>query len=391
MNQPAAPYEIRYRFDEAPPAQASGVILDDFFPNLRTGFRVAEYNALLAKFPSLSVHSTSGQFRRHLHNYSQLYPEFALRVKKFSSADLRGSISFAYLNFINNAFDFLRFMEKRKIPFVFTLYPGGGFGIDARESDTKLDCVCASPMLKHVIVTQKLTADYLHARHPAVPSTLIFGCVVNPVYFSELSAPRSWFGEGKASFDVCFVAEKYMDHGWSKGYPVFIDASRRLAEIISETRLHVVGRYTPEDWPIGKLGERLTFHDRLTTQELREFYRSMDVIVSPNIPFVMHPGHFDGFPTGACAEASLCGVAMVVSDVLGMNTEYDPERELIIAKPEAEALTAALVELGRDPARLRALALAGQEKSRALYSLDRQINPRAAIIEREAQLCGARL
>ena len=30
-------------------------ILDDFFPNLLTGFRVAEYNALLDRFPGLRV------------------------------------------------------------------------------------------------------------------------------------------------------------------------------------------------------------------------------------------------------------------------------------------------------------------------------------------------
>ena len=391
MNQADGSYQISYRNDRDWQAPDEGwVILDDFFPDLQTGFRIAEYNALLEKFPRLSVHSTRLRFDRYHRRYSHVYPELAPRVKQF----LRGALkqpSFAYLNFVNNACDFLHFVEQRKTPFVFTLYPGGGFGIDARESDTKLDCVCASPMLKHVIVTQKLTADYLHARHPSVPSTLIFGCVVHPLYFSEAGAPRSWFGEGKATFDVCFVAGKYMRHGWNKGYPVFIDAGRRLAAIVPETRLHVVGDFEPADWPLEALAERVTFHGRLRTQKLREFYREMDVIASPNIPFLLHPGHFDGFPTGACAEASLCGVAMVVSDVLRLNTEYQAGDELIVAAPEAEAVSEALVALARDPEHLRAVALAGQEKSRALYAPDRQILPRIAILEREARACGVSL
>jgi lipopolysaccharide transport system ATP-binding protein len=387
----AGTYQVRYQWGGAERAPADWVILDDFFPNLRTGFRIAEYNALLERFPRLSVHSTLRHFGLHQHEYAQLYPELAPRVKKFSSVDLHPPPSFAYLNFINNAFGFLRFLERRKTPFVFTLYPGGGFGIDDAECDAKLDMVCKSPLLKHVIVTQKLTADYLRARHPGVPSTLVFGCVVNPLYFSEPTVPRSWHGDGKSSFDVCFVAEKYMAQGMSKGYPIFIDAGRRLAAAVPATRLHVVGGFAPEDWPLREIADRVTFHGRLTTANLRDFFAGMDVIVSPNIPFVLHGGHFDGFPTGACAEASLCGVAMVVSDVLGLNTEFEAGEELVLAPPEVDAYTEALLALARDPERLRSVALAGREKSRILYSLERQIHPRIAVIEREARSCSVSL
>jgi len=390
MNYSDDGYRIRYQLDDIAAAPDEWVILDDFFPNLLTGFRIAEYNALLERFPRLSIHSTLPRFDQRLRRYARLYPQLAPRVKQFSRGDLRRP-SFAYLNFVNNARDFLRFLEKRKTPFVFTLYPGGGFGIDDAECDSKLARVCASPLLKHVIVTQRLTAEYLHARHPEVPSTLIFGCVVNPLYFPEAIPPRSWFGDGKSSFDVCYVAEKYMPQGRSKGYPVFIDAGRRLAAALPETRLHVVGGFAPEDWPLEELAERVTFHGRFTTQKLREFYSGMDVIVSPNIPFVLHGGHFDGFPTAACAEASLCGVAMVVSDVLGLNTEYQSGHELIIAAPEVDAFTEALLVLARDPERLRSDALAGQQKSHTLYAPSRQILPRVAVIEREARACGVSL
>jgi lipopolysaccharide transport system ATP-binding protein len=386
MNSP-----IRFEYEVGARPPEGWVVLDDFFPNLMTGFRIAEYNALLERFPHLSVQSTTPAFYRHHRDYARLYPELAPRVQKFFRGALRQP-SFAYLNFVNNACEFLRFLGSRKTPFVFTLYPGGGFGIDARECDDKLDRVCASPLLKHVIVTQKLTAEYLRNRHPQVPVTLIFGCVVNPLYFPLVVPPRAWFGHGKSSFDLCFVAGKYSPHGHSKGYPVFIDAARRVAAAVPEARLHVVGDFGPDDWPLGETADRIKFHGIQTTQGLHELYSAMDVIVSPNIPFVLHPGHFDGFPTGACAEASLCGVAMVVSDPLGLNAGYfDDARELIITPPEAEAVAQALLALARDPDRLRSLALAGQQKSRTLYAPELQMGSRIAVIEREAQACGASL
>jgi lipopolysaccharide transport system ATP-binding protein len=391
LDQPYGSYSNQYRFDQVATSPEGWVILDDFFPNLLTGFRIAEYNALLKKWPRLSIHSKLPKFRWHHRRYSELYPELAHRVKKFSNVEVPAA-SFAYLNFVNNACDFLDFIEIRKTPFVFTLYPGGGFGVNDPECDSKLDRVCASPYLKHVVVTQKLTEKYLRARHPEVPSTLIFGCVVNPLYFREPDTPRAWFGHGKATFDICFVAEKYMAHGRSKGYPVFIDAGRRVAASIPEARLHVVGSYGPDDWPIGELADKVNFHGTFVTQELRAFYAGMDVIVSPNIPFVLHGGHFDGFPTGACAEAALCGVAIVASDVLRLNAGYYEEgREIVVVPPVAEEFAEALLMLARDPGQLRSLALAGQQKSRTLYAPEQQISSRLAVIEREAAACGASL
>jgi lipopolysaccharide transport system ATP-binding protein len=380
-------YKIDYQIAHVAPPHG-WVILDDFFPNLLTGFRIAEYNAYLRRFPLLNIYSTLADFGAQLRNYSRLYPELAPRVKRFSGGPRP---SFAYLNFLNNAADFLPFLELRKTPFVFTLYPGGGFGIDHATSDDKLARVCASSCLKHIIVTQRCTADYLRARHPCVPQTLVYGCVINPLYFADAVATRAWFGSGKSTFDICFVAEKYMPQGHNKGYPTFIDAGRRVAAVIPETRLHVVGGFTPDDWPLDGLAGKVTHHGRLTTQALREFFARMDVIASPNVPFTLHPGNFDGFPTAACAEASLSGVAMVVADVLGLNTEYRTGRELVIATPEVDTFAEVLLTLGRDPDWLRSLALAGQQKSRTLFAPELQIEPRLAVIEREAQACGASL
>ena len=380
--------QVSFRIERVAQSDDVWAILDDFYPNLLTGFRIAEYNAYLERFPRLAVYSTLPDFERHAREFSRLYPELGSRVRPFSNA--RGA-RFAYLNFLNNAATFLPYLERWRTPFVLTLYPGGGFGIDEPESDDKLARVCASPYLRHVIVTQRRTAAYLAQRHPAVPSSFVYGCVLNRLYFPDVIEPRVWFGEGKDTFDICFVAEKYMAHGLNKGYPTFIEACRKVAAEMPETRVHVVGGFTQADWPLSELSSRVGFHGRLATHALREFFRRMDAVASPNVPFTLHAGNFDGFPTAACKEASLCGVAMVVSDVLAMNTSYAAGDEIAIVRPDADAFAEALVSLGRDCRRLRALALAGQARSRELLAPERQIEPRIAILEREAAAAGVAL
>jgi lipopolysaccharide transport system ATP-binding protein len=109
-------------------------VLDDFFPNLLTGFRVAEYNALLERFPGLEIASSYGEFERVHAEYAARYPRHAGRVVAFRPGFCAGA-ELAYLNFLNNAVQFLPELERERVPFVLTLYPGGGFGIDEPESD----------------------------------------------------------------------------------------------------------------------------------------------------------------------------------------------------------------------------------------------------------------
>jgi len=53
------------------------VVLDDFFPNLLTGFRVAEYNAYLGAFDNLRVLTALSGFATEHARYAARYPQFA--------------------------------------------------------------------------------------------------------------------------------------------------------------------------------------------------------------------------------------------------------------------------------------------------------------------------
>ena len=221
------------------------VVLDDFFPNLATGFRVAEYNAHLSAFPQLTVLSSLAEFATERARYAALYPMHAPRVQAFSSQWLAGC-GLAYINFLNNAAHYLPALQAQALPFVLTLYPGGGFGLDEPESDQKLKNVLASPLLQAIIVTQPITEAYLRTfgrvhNLPLPPLHRIDGVVVHPQYFGPQAIPHApRFGPLKPQLDICYVAELYMPLAANKGYPAFMEAALALADL-PQIRWHVVG------------------------------------------------------------------------------------------------------------------------------------------------------
>lgn len=376
----------------AAPRTARPVVLDDFFPNLLTGFRVAEYNACLQAFPTLRILSSATDFAPRHAEYAALYPQFADRVLPLTAEHLAGS-DFAMLNFLNNADRCLPLLEPLQIPFVMTLYPGGGFGIGAPDSDAKLERVLASPLLRHVLATQPITGEYVQefAQQRGLhlpPLATLPGGVMNPSYFAPaLPAHTSWFGAGKPHFDICFVAEKYMPRGVNKGYPEFVAAAHELMNVPT-VRFHVVGGFGPNDIDVKSLRRRIQFHGRLETGKLQQFFAGMDLIVALSRPGSLHRGNFDGFPTGAAVEASLSGVAVLASDVLGQNPRYVDGESMLIVQPHAADVVKRVRELVKAPQRVASIAKAGQAVSRELFSPAVQIEPRLAVLEATAQGLG---
>ncbi|MBX3620369.1 MAG: glycosyltransferase family 4 protein [Rhizobacter sp.] len=368
------------------------VVLDDFFPNLLTGFRVAEYNAYLETFPHARVLSTLKSFEKEHARYKERYPHLAARVAKFSRSGLRNAAC-AYLNFLNNAALFVPELERLGIPFAMTLYPGGGFGLDELASDVKLLRVLRSPLLRSLVVTQPITDAYVRKfarlHQVQLPSMhRIAGGVINPAYF-DTRAPLHgpYFGEGKDIFDICFVAEKYMPRGENKGYPAFVNLALALRH---ETcvRFTVVGGFGPSDIDVGPLGDRFRFAGYLETSELPSFFAGIDLVVSPNRPYVLHPGNFDGFPTGACVEASLCGAAIMAADELHLNPGYLDGESMLIVPPDTEALLRRTRALLDQPETLGPIARSGQQVTKRLFAPDIQIGQRLQVLRALAESSG---
>ncbi|MFU0828328.1 MAG: LPS biosynthesis protein, RfbU family [Lachnoclostridium sp.] len=357
-------------------------ILDDYFPNLTTGFRVSEFNYYLERFPSSEVFSS--RYDAHYAEYVANYPQFAGRVKPFTQFDWTGnSSSLFYTVFLGNAFSFYFIYDMFQKPFIFELYPGGSFWLNDPEVDAKLIKVLQSPLLKKVIVTQKMTNDYILNRGFVTPDKIayIYGLVTHPQYF-RYTPPKKHYPVQKQTFDICFVAHKYMAQGLDKGYHIFIDVCKRLMHVAPDINFHVVGNFDRYEIDTTALGNRITFYGLKDHKFFPDFYSGMDIILSPNAPFILIPGkNFDGFPTGCCIDAGLNGVGVFCTDPLNQNVHFEHRKDLFIINLDPSAITENVLEYYRNPVKLYQMAASGQAKFKEVFNFETQMSKRAAVIE----------
>lgn len=376
--------------DETKCVEHDLVILDDVFPHMLSPFRITEYNELLKYFSSSAVYSNAKSFLalgetrnfNYVHKeYSALFPETASRVKYFKERN-KVSAKLCYVTFLQNAYKFYDYIVKCNLPFVVELYPGGGFQLHNNDSDRKLREVVSSPLFRKIIVTQKITYDYLVENKfcRAEQIELIYGGVFPQGQLLREEIPRLTYPAGKNVLNICFVAHKYMPQGRDKGYDVFIETARLLAARHSEIFFHVVGPYGLEDLPVSDLGDRIKFYGSCTTDFFPNFYSQMDIILSPNIPFVLMPGAFDGFPTGACIEAGMCGTAVFCCDELKLNPFVDGE-DLVVIPRDHSGITDIISDYFTNPERLYLIAQRGQQRFKTVFSLREQMDPRIRILE----------
>jgi lipopolysaccharide transport system ATP-binding protein len=353
------------------------VVLDDFFPNLTTGFRVAEYIHYLRVFPNLLIASTIGDFKLQHAAFARSYPDLQSRVAAYDPAMLRHG-RLCYLNFLNNAHYHIEALEAASLPFLFTLYPGGGFELNEPESSSKLSRVLGSPMLRAVISTQSITTDVLRRLQCPVEVHECYGATINPVYLSSSGMRAD--GTRGAGPKICFVAHKYDREGRTKGYPAFIEVAATLVARYADIRFSVVGNYGPEDIDVpDQLKARLHFKGLLPTAQLRQFLLTQDLMISPNQPYTISGSIFDGFPTASCVEASLCGVAILCSDELELNRFYGAD-EMIVCAPDTPAILRAVEPLLQDPVLVAQIGERGRKKSAQLFSAEAQLLPRTQIL-----------
>lgn len=357
------------------------IIIDDYFPTLATAFRIAEINYILNHFHSANVYSARTGLPA-FREYSASYPQFARRVRRFHPLlNLRGSA--AYIIFLHNIFRHLKYLERARLPFAFELYPGGTFYLNHVVSDGQLHRVFGSSLFRKVIVTQSVTRDYLLEKKFCRPDQIefVYGGVFLCDDLHQVSGQTFRYGLNKRGVDICFVASKYTPRGADKGYDRFIEFARILRLRHPEIRFHVVGNFTEEDIELGELRNAIAFYGIQYTPFFPPFYSRMDLIVSPNMPFLLAPGAFDGFPTGCSVEAALCSVAVFLTDPLGLNQNRLRDREdVVIISPEPAEIAATVEEYLADPPRLARLAQSGERAVRKLFDLNSQMAPRLRVL-----------
>lgn len=290
----------------------------------------------------------------------------------------------AHCIFAMNADLFRPLFEELRIPFTFTLNPGGGFRLGNRYSDACLRRVFASPMFRGVIVTYRLTRDYIRERFqvPEDRIELIHGTIVRERFLQAHRRPKRRYGIDKDSLDVCFVGLRYTPTGADKGYDRFIAAAHRLAARFPALRFHVVGNFAADTADVSAIADRITFHGVRDQAWLAAFYAGMDAVVSPNIADQISAGAFDGFPVTSCIEAGMCGVALFATDPMGLNERLEPGSDYVAITTDGAAIAATLGEWLEEPQRLYALAERGERRFHAVWGEEAQMTPRLALMER---------
>ncbi|MBC7901924.1 MAG: glycosyltransferase family 4 protein [Gemmatimonadaceae bacterium] len=366
------------------------VVLDDMFPHPLSAFRIAEYNCYLKHFGNVDVHSTAATFTligeargfsEICSRYEREFPQFAGHVIRFNRRRvLRAKL--VYTMFLNNAFFFIDYIEKENIPFVFTLYPGGGFQLNQEDSDRKLRRVLSSPLLRKVIVTQTISYRYLVDNQFCLSDKVehIYGVVLPTDRLTMHRFPKSYYKKHKDTFDLCFVAHKYTRDGADKGYDVFLDVASLLSKIYPDIVFHVVGPFDASVLDVSELQGRIRFYGSLETGFFPEFYAGMDMILSPNIPFVLAPGAFDGFPTGCCVEAGLCGVAVMCTDPLGQNSKFKDREEILLVPHDSIEIFKVIDNYYNRYEDLCCLAERGREAFTRVFDMDAQMDPRRRVL-----------
>ncbi len=372
------------------------LIIDDVYPHPGSGFRLAEFTAILRRFPSarcLSNGVSAGvldqkrSVREYIGDFLLENPDLAGQIEWFPERSYDGEHRYrlAYFCFLQNAFFALPGLERSGTPFVLELYPGGGMAFDNPEADEKLKAVFSSRCFRKVIVTQDVTEEYLLRKRLCKRTQIekIFGVVIPRENLEHAVLPGAIVPHDRP-LNICFASYRYTPTGRDKGYDVFVETAKLLHRRDAGYRFHVAGGFDASVLDVSELGNAIRFHGALSSEALRGFLAEMDILISPNRAGEIYPGAFDGFPTTSCTESMLQGTLVMTTDPLCMNNgRYQPEREIEIIDADSGRIAQRVAWYDAHRPELAAVCRAQLAKTMELYSAEAQIAPRIRLLEQE--------
>lgn len=369
------------------------LIFDDIFPHPFSAFRYTEYTEYLKYFDKIKIicnglslfYCKDNKNIKYLINeYLDKFPLFKSKLSAYKPTTFYKA-KLIYVNFLGSVVHY-DLGYSFKVPFIVNLYPGGFLQVNNKEIDNYLKKYLCSTYCKKVIVTQDYVYDYLVTNKlcPKEKIEFIFGGVVSLELLDIKVSNKERYGFQKNTLDVCFVAQKYSEYGADKGYDTFIKSAGILAQKYDNVKFHVVGSFDKNVIDVSTIRERIEFYGTQQTNWFKDFYKNKDIIISPNIPFILGSGCFDGFPTGCVVEAGINEVAMFVTDELDMNkNRFIDDKEIVIIKPSENSIVEKVDFYLKNPNKLKSISEAGVLKIKDLYSYEKQITSRINIIQNE--------
>lgn len=377
--------------------QNSLIIIDDIFPSIFSPFRYEEYVEYLKNIENVYIFTTGRSLKAINENrnikevikeFEEKEPQFKGKILELNDKNIKIlkylKNKVAIFTFLANVRENLKILEEYNIPFIFTLYPGGGFVLNDNNCNLELKRICSLENFKKVIVTQKNVYKYLINNKICNKKQIkfIYGVVTPVEMLNETNAEKKYYKKNKQTLDICFVAHKYTEKGTDKGYDLFIEAAKKLNKKYSDIFYHVIGGFNKNDIDVKKLKNNIKFYGVRDSKWLKKFYKDIDIIISPNRPFELGEGTFDGFPTGSCTEAMVNGVLLLCTDELKLNIKFKNKKELIIIKPDGNDIFNKIEKLYKKPQKIMKIAENGKNKARKIYSKENQIYPRIELIKK---------
>lgn len=320
-------------------------IIDDVFPFYISPWRNTEYLSLADHF-KIRIYSDGIEknkllpkgitYQIALKDFNKEFPQskiYPRKLKLFSPINTE----LAYVLFFGYLRNYFKHIKKHNLNLVFNLYPGGGFDVNDESVKMFLTEVRNYNKLKGIFVNQKFTFNYL-VNELKVPQKLIVLAnePILPNYYHHVDiSNKRWYKIHKGTFDVAFVANKYMPKGIDKGFDVFLDYSEILSRKYDFVRFHIVGGFTKEDITQNINTTNFTFYGYSDFEFFKKFYAEIDLFISPNKPFAKS-GIFDGFPLGTSLEAGICGAVVMMSDLLNENEILVDDHDFLLINNEIE-------------------------------------------------------
>ncbi len=362
------------------------VVVDDLFPHPVSAFRNAEIINYLLAFPRSKVICTGSSYRiigsnneldDDISRIELEYPSIKGRVVRECRINFIRA-KHLYCIFYNNLKRYIYPLSERfNIPFTFTLYPGGGFDLENSSKKSFLVNIINKSRCKGVIVNQKVTRDYLINAGIADIGKIKY-IPGSPVLDHSLTqrTSRSYFKNDV--INVGFIAGKYSDSGLDKGFDIFVGIVQRFSKD-KRIKFHLAGGFTSDDIPEYK--EVINIYGYLSNEDLEILFKEIDIVISPNRPFILCEGCFDGFPLTTVAQAGLNGVCIICSDQLNENELFVNEKEILITKPMLDNYISNISKLLERKDLIVSIGEIGQKKFIELYSRRQQIDQRVEFME----------
>lgn len=274
----------------------------------------------------------------------------------------------AYMVFQNVVINQLPYLERHNVPFIFAVYPGGGFAMGAvgdvsalpaqNKSDDVLRRISRSPCFRKVFVHHRIIFNHLIENGIFTKDQIAFVRGGHVQIKKDEVEPKTYFGFDRDKLNICFVAHRYSETGECKGYDVFVKTARMLLAKNDAYRFHVVGDWNESIIEIEDIKDKFNFYGTRPKEFFPKFYSEMDIILSPTRANYPSRGKFDGFPL--VTDAGYCGVAMFVSDPMNQNEDYVIGKNIEIIPRLSRAISAKIMHYYQHPEQLKALAIGGQ-------------------------------